>query len=87
MQHQRGVELWDGESYEDKTFGASCSGGFSTFTLKSENFLPQVQVRLIAAKEAGREVNVDKKDETVRGSCDRRQIERHGENWYFLIVT
>ena len=20
-------------------------------------------------------------------SCDRRQIERHGENWYFLIVT
>ena len=31
MQHQRGVELRDGKSYEDKTFGASCSGGIFYF--------------------------------------------------------
>ena len=62
---------------------------FSTFTLKSENFLPYVQVRLDAAKEAGREVNEDKKDKTVRGSLPlfklRSKADR--EAWRKLVFS
>ena len=48
-----------------------------------------MQVRLDAAKEAGREVNVDKKDETVRGSLPlfklRSKADR--EAWRKLVFS
>ena len=48
-----------------KHWGEAVQVVFLTFTLKSESFLPLVQAQLDATKEAGRDVNMDKRDETV----------------------
>ena len=86
LQHQGGVQLWNGKPHEDKALGRSCSGGdfnlslgiaqnFTPFRFSAGFILPR---RVLWCKIRKMRLFVDL---CPCSSWDLKQIEKHGGNW------
>ena len=86
LQHQVGIQLWNGKPHEDKALGRSCSGGDFNLSLGiAQNFTPCrfsagfiLPRRVLWCKIRKMRLFVDL---CPCSSWDLKQIEKHGGNW------